>query len=157
MVPPIDSEPPVVPRLAAVALHAPGLTLIEPMIVTENTGILATFAVPACRDHLIRPRVAEGIVIASAATMRAAKNSAAGTVFCMVRNSAVASANVNTVTIDTANGANTATYTARACGGTVVLEPTPALDVVIASPSIETWRRSCGTRAPRHRPAGCRA
>jgi hypothetical protein len=41
-------------------------------------------------------------------------------------------------------------------GGTFVLEPTPALDLVIASPTIVQWRRSCGTRAPRHRPAACR-
>ena len=49
-----------------------GFTLIELMIVVAIIGILAAVALPAYQDYVIRGRVSEGLVVASAAKQNVA-------------------------------------------------------------------------------------
>ena len=55
-----------------------GFTLIELMVVIAIVGLLASFAVPAYQDHLVRARVSEGLSLATNAKNLVLENLSGG-------------------------------------------------------------------------------
>ncbi len=55
-----------------------GFTLIELMIVVAIIGILASIAIPAYQDYIIRSKITEGLNLATSAKVAVAENSLTG-------------------------------------------------------------------------------
>lgn len=132
-----------------------GFTLIELMVTIAILGVLASLAIPAYQDYIVRARVTEGLTLANAAKL--AVSEAAMSTNQLPANQAatgyespVATDNVASIAIADKTGAILITYTPRAGDGTLVLTPSLQTHGEI------TWSCKEGTLAPKYRPANCR-
>lgn len=80
-----------------------GFTLIELMIVVAIIGALASIAVPAYQEYLVRAKVTEGLTLAASAKAAVGENLASGASFSSGYIPPTATTNVQNIAIDPAN------------------------------------------------------
>lgn len=131
-----------------------GFTLIELMIVVVIIGILATCAIPAYQNYVVRARVSEGLTLSTSAKLAVAESliSHNGQITPSMGagfQSPPATDNVASITIDPATGNVIVTYTPVAGNGTIELHPSLQAGHI-------SWTCTQGTLAAKYRPSNCK-
>jgi len=130
-------------------------TLLEMMLVIAIIGIMATFAIPAFQDYVVRARVMEGMSMSMPARIAVTEAYMANHEYPVSQQSAgyqspAPSKNVDNISISSGTGVITISYTAQAGGGTLILTPEVKDDGQI------TWDCQQGTLPEKFKPRVCR-
>lgn len=131
-----------------------GFTLLEMMLVIALIGIMATLAIPAYQDYMVRARVSEGMTLSMPA--RLAVHEYYSNYHALPENPNVLNfqapeptMNVSQVSIGS-NGVIAVAYTAQAGNGTLLFTPSVKTDGRL------TWCCDGGSLAPKYRPSMCK-
>lgn len=132
-----------------------GFTLIELMVTIAIVGILASLAIPAYQNHVVRARVIEGLQVANQAKLAVAEDIAAsnGRLDDAVGKSFKSPAsteNFTSIKVVSTTGDVIIEFTKKAGDGTMILHP------VVSYTGDITWQCKEGTLDPKYRPANCR-
>jgi type IV pilus assembly protein PilA len=131
-----------------------GFSLLETMLVIALIGILASFAIPAYQDYLIRARVTEGMGLAMPAKLAVNEyyahfKSLPTNPEALHYQSPEATHHVASITVGQ-HGVIGISYTENAGNGSLILSPNIQKDGRI------TWCCDGGSLAPKYRPHACR-
>ena len=133
-----------------------GFTLLELMMVIAIIGVMATMAIPALQNFMIRARVMEGFEMAMPARMAVEEAYLSNHRFPSHQQetnfvSPSSTTNVENISIAGQSGKITITYTEKAGNGSLIFTPKLGQDGQI------TWDCTEGTLASQFRPALCKA
>lgn len=136
-------------------MNKKGFTLIELMVVIAIMGILASLAIPAFQDYMIRARVTEGLNVASVAKTDLEEYYLTHHEFPAQQESSgfespEPTANVSSIKLLDHDGAILIEYTKKAGDGSILLTP------IIKNDAFLGWDCRSGTLPKKYRPAICR-
>ncbi|HBB52516.1 MAG TPA: pilus assembly protein [Legionellales bacterium] len=131
-----------------------GFTLLEMMLVIAIIGIMATLAIPAYQDYVVRARVMEGLQMSMPARMAVNEAYVTTHEFPVTQQSAAyespeSSKNITNISIASGTGVITISYTPQAGGGTLVLTPSVKSDGQLA------WDCQQGSLPDKFKPSIC--